>query len=286
MKKFIAILLAVLTVLSATSMMVFAGTGDETTEKPFECTLCDAKFATQKELDDHYASTFPIKTHKKACEYGCGTEFDNIKAYENHLNYCTKKPASPETPKTDSYVTCTVCGDIFHNGGTHSAQELLADHMQAKHSYVCNYCYETFKTTEELKKHIDETFPTEYHHKTCTNGVDKNFDGDYDDEGEKYCGKDFTTKVAYEAHAAICSCKDTRSDADKMIDAFKSGNIIKGFEFLIKVIVNFIKSDEFKKLVDKVGTVIKGINFDKVIATVKDAASKIPFDKIGDLIKK
>lgn len=205
MKKFIAILLAVLTVLSVASVVAFAGDTTTTTEKEvYPCTVS-----------------------------GCGAKFDTAAALADH-----RKNVHPAASK----------------------------------DYVCDFCGKGFATMNELKAHIDETYAVASHVQYC------------DNYGEGKCTESFHSKAAYEAHMKICKYNDTRTDAQKLKDAIAAKDYKEALSLIVKIVVNFVKSDEFKKITSKVAELVGKINFDKLFATAKDLLQKLPLDQIKNIV--
>lgn len=141
--------------------------------------------------------------------------------------------------------------------------------------YVCDFCDARFKAPESLKAHIDETFPIyagddhAAHEKVCSTLI-------INENGEvAECGKHFTTKAAYEAHSHAAP-----ADFDLLKGYIKMGDIMSALKILFKIIIDFVKSDTFKGIIDKVVGVVKGIDFGAVFGKVKDIAGKIPFEDI------
>lgn len=141
--------------------------------------------------------------------------------------------------------------------------------------YKCQYCDATFDNAASLADHSAATFPVAGHTTTCSNHCDIDFDGE-DDK----CT--FETKYVAEMdrHQAVCDYIDGSSNWDKAVNYFKAGNIECGLKYLGKAIIDFVKSDTFKGIVDKVVGVVKGIDFGSVISTVKGVIEKIPFSDI------
>ncbi len=135
---------------------------------------------------------------------------------------------------------------------------------------TCDFCHAEFETAAELKAHIESTFPNADHSKTCTNTI-------IVDGVVTKCGEVFHSKAAYDAHQTTCS---NASDADLMKAYFKAGDIGAALKCLFNIIVDFVKGDTFKGIIDKVGGVVKGIDLGGIFNTVKDLVSKIPFDDI------
>ena len=138
--------------------------------------------------------------------------------------------------------------------------------------YKCDFCDATFATTTELKTHIDATFPVPSHFKAC-------------DNADKGCTAYFHTRVGYEAHMKECEYNDTRSDFEKAVDALKAGDFLTALKILANLVIDFVKSDDFKKITDKVVEFVKGIDFNKIKSAVTDVVDKLPLDKIEDLVK-
>lgn len=152
------------------------------------------------------------------------------------------------------------------------------------YKYVCEFCEAEFSSAADLKAHIDATFPVVGHCQACGNKCDKNLDGEFTDD--ECCTCVFTNKAAYEAHQTNCEFKDTRSNWDKakycLTEKKDFGAALK---YAFNGIVEFVKSDAFKDVINKVVDVVKGIDLGGVVDTVKGVAGKIPFDKIGDAVK-
>ena len=116
----------------------------------------------------------------------------------------------------------------------------------------CDFCDKEFADLAALKTHLDGTFPVKDHTKACPN------------EG---CDYTFTTKVAYDAHAAVCEFKPVeKTDAEKLQEAIADKKYDEVCKIIISMIVSFVKSDEFKKITTKVADLIGKINFDKVFS--------------------
>lgn len=217
MKKFIAVLLAVLCVMSSFAV---ASSAAESTAK---CTYCGLDFK--------------------------GDSNEVTALYATHLENCAVKKAADAAAAEKA-----------------AAEKEAAEKAAAGKGYVCDYCGVTFDTAAALKTHIDDTFPTDHHVKTCE------------------CGKQFHTRVAYDAHWNICEKNDKRTNAEKMKDAFAAKDYATGFKYLLKVIVEFVKSDDFKNIFDKVVAFFKTIKLDDIKSTITSLAGKIPFDKLSSLI--
>lgn len=146
--------------------------------------------------------------------------------------------------------------------------------------YVCQYCNATFENAASLADHVAATFPVPNHDTVCSNHTDVDFNGE-----EDYCA--FSTKYVaeMERHQAVCEYKDTLSNWEKAVEYFKVGQIALGLKYLGKAIIDFLKSDTFKNIVDKVVGVVKGIDLSGVISTVKGVFEKIPFDTIVAKVK-
>lgn len=168
----------------------------------------------------------------------------------------------------------SVCGIAYaEDASTHDADI-------ESYPYVCDYCGAAFKAPESLKAHIDETFPIyasdelAAHEKVCTTLIIA------DDGTVAQCGKHFTTKAAYEAHS-----HNAPADFDLLKGYIKMGDILSALKILFNIIKDFVTSDTFKGIIDKVVGVVKGIDFSSIIGKVKDIAGKIPFDTIVDTVK-
>lgn len=74
MKKFVAILLATMFVLSS-SVMAFAAY-DEEGSAVYKCQYCDATFENAASLADHAKATFPVANHETVCSNHCDVDFD------------------------------------------------------------------------------------------------------------------------------------------------------------------------------------------------------------------
>lgn len=154
---------------------------------------------------------------------------------------------------------------------------------QGDAKYQCPYCEATFPNAASLADHVNATFPVAGHDQACGNKCDKNFDGE-----EECC--DFTTKYVsvMEQHKKVCPYCDDLSNIKKFVGYLKEGDIATAAKYLVKAIVDFVKSDTFKTIVGKVVDVVKGIDFGKIISTVKGVIEKLPLDKIkgaiGDLV--
>ena len=136
---------------------------------------------------------------------------------------------------------------------------------------VCDFCGEKFATIADLKTHLDGTYPVASHVQYC-------------DNAEKGCTESFHTKAAYEAHMKICEYNDTRTDAQKLKDAIAAKDYKEALSLIVKIVVNFVKSDEFKKITSKVAELVGKINFDKLFATAKDLLQKLPLDQIKNIV--
>ncbi len=276
MKKFIAILLAVLTVLASASMMVYAV--DETFDAL--CPYCD--FARKGTKDDVYNAIMNhmYAEHSTKAIYIC---------FECCATYDTREGLSDhyaKIHKANQLYICDFCGWSYANTAD------LNTHLQVTypvkfHTQFCDNagkgCVETFHTREAYTQHMRACPFNEF---KCGNKVDIDGNGSYNDACDKVCEYYTNDDVQLAAHRAACTVVDNRSDFEQMCDYFRYGNIIGGLKKLVKIIVDFVKGDTFKKLVEKVGSFIKGINLDKVVSSVKDIASKIPFDKVKDIFKK
>lgn len=74
MKKFVAILLATMFVLSS-SVMAFAAY-DEEGSAVYKCQYCDATFENAASLADHAKATFPVENHETVCSNHCDVDFN------------------------------------------------------------------------------------------------------------------------------------------------------------------------------------------------------------------
>ena len=142
--------------------------------------------------------------------------------------------------------------------------------------YVCDFCGASFKAPESLKSHIDETFPIyagdglAAHEKVCTTLI-------IDENGHvAVCGKHFTSTSAYAAHS-----HSTPADFDLLKGYIKMGDIVNALKVLFRIIKNFVTSDTFKNIVNKIVDVVKGIDWGGLLGKVKDLAAKIPFEDIA-----
>lgn len=144
--------------------------------------------------------------------------------------------------------------------------------------YICQYCEAKFDNAASLKDHAEATFPVPGHTTKCSNHCDKDFDG-----ADDYCT--FETKYVAEMdrHQAVCEYKGS-SNWDMAKGYFKAGDILNGLKYLVKAIIDFVKSDTFQKIVDVVKGIVGKIDLGGIVNTVKDVAGKIPLDKIKDVI--
>ena len=144
-------------------------------------------------------------------------------------------------------------------------------------AYKCSYCSAEFDNAASLADHAAATFPVDGHMTKCSNHCDKDFDG-----AEDYCTFETMYVAEMERHQAVCEYKGS-SNWDMTKGYFKAGDILNGLKYLVKAIIDFVKSDTFKGILDKVVGVVKGIDLSGVIGTVKGVIGKIPF---GDIVAK
>lgn len=145
-------------------------------------------------------------------------------------------------------------------------------------AYKCSYCPAEFDNAASLADHAAATFPVDGHMTKCSNHCDKDFDG-----AEDYCAFETMYVAEMERHQAVCEYKGS-SNWDMAKGYFKAGDILNGLKYLVKAIIDFVKSDTFKKIVDVVKGIVGKIDLGGIVNTVKDVAGKIPFDKIKDVI--
>ncbi|GEM_PF-3393555 len=150
--------------------------------------------------------------------------------------------------------------------------------------YVCDYCGAGFLNAASLADHIAATFPYPNHDAVCAFEYDKNHDGEITaDEVCTFCTKYRATLEAHQKDE--CEFKDTETNWEKAVAYFKAGTIGLGFKYLGKVIVEFLKSDTFKNILNKVVDAVKGIDLSGVFSTVKGLFAKIPFDTLLAKVK-
>ncbi len=153
-------------------------------------------------------------------------------------------------------------------------EETVTAGSGAAASLTCDFCSESFEDAAALKAHIESTFPNANHEKVCGNTI-------IVDGVVTECTEVFHSKAALASHQETCK---SAGNADLMKAYFKAGDILNGLKYLVKVIIDFVKSDTFKKIVDVVKGIVGKIDLGGIVNTVKDVAGKIPLDKIKDVI--
>lgn len=119
MKKFIAVLLAAMFVLSA-SVMAFAEKG--TAE--YVCQFCDAEFEDAASLAAHAAATYPVPGHTTKCTNHCDIDFDGtddkcgfetkyVAEMTRHQDFCDYKDTASNMDKAINYFKAGVIGEGF-----------------------------------------------------------------------------------------------------------------------------------------------------------------------------
>lgn len=141
--------------------------------------------------------------------------------------------------------------------------------------YDCQYCDLTFRDAASLADHVAATYPCDGHVTYCGNTCDKDFDGV--DEVCPFCTK-YVAEM--EAHKAVCAYEDDLSNWDKALGYLKAGDVLTALKYAFDGIVEFLKSDDFKNIINTVVDFVKGIDFDSVISTVKGVVGNIDVDAI------
>ena len=153
--------------------------------RPFECTICDIKFARKSAFRLHNISEHNEKTMNVKCPT-CGKTYRNIYVLNSHM-----KLHSKQNERSKDNPTCEQCGRQF-KGKFELSKHIKVVHLKIK-EFKCSTCGKLFATRVHLQEHVaTHTRQAQFF---C-----------------EICGQGFIHRVTYKAHVfrhkgeKLCQC--------------------------------------------------------------------------------